>query len=103
MKKNWIIYNALFLVVLTFLIGIEYYNQVIIDTRSSNSTYVGIGFWLFSFHVLVFFPVWLIVLWFKRKSITLKAFLIGFGLLLLSVIPGVSCIVWLIGYMGGQT
>ena len=103
LNKSWILYNTLFLAVITLLVGGEYCNTFIFDRGESNLMHVVVASWLFVFHVLVFFPVWLIVLWFKRKSITLKAFFIGFGLLLLSAIPGISGIVWIIGSAGSQT
>lgn len=113
LKKSWFFYNSIILGALVILYGMTYGNDLLYqngvywlansEQGFANSRYVIIAGWVFVLNTLFFVPIWLIVLAFKRKSLPVQAFWIGFGLFLLSFIPGVSSIVGIIGYAYGET
>lgn len=110
LKKSWVIYNSVVLIVLVTLYSLEYGYIFLYDYGFSHDKsglgdlrgiFVVSAFWIFAFNTLLFVPIWLIVLAFKRKLLTAKAFWIGFGLFVLSFVPGVSSIVGIIGFTAG--
>lgn len=99
MKKAWIAYNCLAVLILGGLIVLDYVVNIVIDGYGINTTYTGLAICLCGFNILIAMPIWFIVLLFNRSRMDRKTVGIGLGLLLVFLGMTVYPVVTVIGYM----
>ncbi|MBB5180422.1 FtsH-binding integral membrane protein [Planomicrobium koreense] len=83
MKKVWIAYNGIAVLILAALIVLDYVINIAIDVYPVNTIYTGLAIYLCGFNILIAMPIWLIVLLMNRSRMNRKSFLIGLVLFLM--------------------
>lgn len=99
MNKFWVMYHLSAVFILLVLI---ISNMVINAGRSEHDLvifFTGAAIYLSGFHILVFMPIWLIVLLLTKKKIDRKSFWSGIGLFLLFLGLTSVPVITVIGYM----
>jgi len=100
MKKVWIAYNGIAVLILAALIVLDYIINITIDVYPYNSIYIGLAIYFCQFNILIAMPIWLIVLLMNRSRMDRKSFLIGLVLFLMFLGMTAYPVISAIGYMG---
>lgn len=100
MKKVWIAYNGITVLILAALIVLDYFVNVVQNGDDINRDFMGFSIYLCEFNILIAMPIWLIVLLMNRSRMNRKSFLIGLVLFLMFLGMTAYPVISAIGYMG---
>ena len=98
MKKVWIAYNGIAVLILATLIVLDYFVNVVQRTYDINRTFTGLAIYFCEFNILIAMPIWLIVLLMNRSRMNRKSFLIGLVLFLMFLGMTAYPVISAIGY-----
>lgn len=100
MKKVWIAYNGIAVLILAALIVLDYVVNVVQSGDYTNRNFMGFAIYLCGFNILIAIPIWLIVLLVNRSRMNRKSFLAGLVLFLMFLGMASYPVISAIGYMG---
>ena len=100
MKKVWIIYNGIAVLLLATLIALDYYVNVVQDYSGIHTIFTGIALYFCAFIILIAMPIWIVVLLVNRSKMDGRS--LGIGLVLFLLFLGMTAypVVAAIGYIG---
>ncbi|WP_416143746.1 hypothetical protein [Planococcus koreensis] len=98
MKKVWIAYNGITVLILTALIVLDYVVIVVQSGYGINRTFTELAIYLCGFNILIAIPIWLIILLMNRSRMNRKSLLIGLVLFLIFLSMTAYPIIKVIGY-----
>lgn len=100
MGKIWVGYNVLVLALITLLSIVHFIMSYGSSIENVNTFFMGIGFVIYWVNILIIMPILFIVLFFLRKSVNKKEFLIGLSSFIIFSIIGLYPF---ISYLGWAT
>ena len=100
MKKVWIVYNGIAVLLLATLIALDYFINVVQDYSGIHTIFTGVALYFCAFIILIAMPIWIVVLLINRAKIDRKSLVIGMVLFLLFLGMTAYPVVAAIGYIG---
>ena len=100
MKKVWMAYNGIAVLILAALIVLDYVVNVVQSGDDINRNFMGLAIYLCEFNILIAMPIWLIVLLMNRSRMNRKSLVIGLVLFLMFLGMTAYPVISAIGYMG---
>jgi hypothetical protein len=100
LKKFWVGYNAFALTVIVFLTSADLMLNYGHSIENVDTTFMGNGFVAYGFNMIIIMPILFIILFFTRKLMDKKMFLIGLGLFLLFSLIGLFPFISYLGRVG---
>jgi uncharacterized membrane protein len=98
LKKFWVGYNAFALTVIVFLASADLMLNYGHSIENVDTTFMGNGFVVYGINMVIIMPILFIILFFTRKLMNKKMFLIGLGLFILfsliGLFPFISYLGW---------
>lgn len=100
MKKVWIVYNGIAVLILATLIALDYYVNVVQDYSGIHTIFTGVALYFCAFIILIAIPIWTVVLLINRSKIDRES--LGIGLVLFLLFVGMTAypVVAAIGSIG---
>ncbi|WKA54469.1 hypothetical protein [Planococcus shixiaomingii] len=99
MKKVWLAYNGIAVLILAGLITLDYVVNIVIDGSGIDTIYTELAIYFCGFNILIAMPIWLIVLLVNRSRMNWKSVVAGIVLFLIFLGMTAYPVVTVIGYM----
>lgn len=99
MKKMWIVYHSIMLLLLIALIVLHLIINLEHDLHNKNIHFVGVAIWISAVNIVIAMPIWIIGLLMNKRKMDKKS--LGIGLLLFLIFAGLSVFPFMeiLGYM----
>ncbi|MGB2991560.1 MAG: hypothetical protein WBB47_02890 [Paenisporosarcina sp.] len=99
MKKIWIIYHLIMVLILLVLIVLDIVTNIGKSGNSLITDFTEFAIYISAINILITMPIWIVVLLFNKRRMDRKALLIGLSLFLTFVGLTAWPVITTIGYM----
>lgn len=99
MKKIWITYHLIMVLILLVLIVLDFVTNIGKGGNNLITDFTEIAIYVSAINILITMPIWIVVLLVNKRRMDRKALLIGFSLFLAFVGLTAWPIITTIGYM----